>query len=266
MNVEETLFNLKLHGWCICENLIPAAVVDAVRQSVEATAADFAQDGANYINIPDVLNYNQSFAPYLAHKAILDPLRALWGPYVRLRTAKGLVMKPGHQRGGLHADGPYIQGAPVRMNAPYQDFIAKITVVWMLTPFTRENGGTLLVPGSHRADDNHTGAAESPIPHPAEVQATGAAGSAVVFDARLWHGGGSNNSDANRVGLVMTYFPWWLAQDQAMPPGTPERQRLKEETGLSDEELGPGTPLLPVEIYNGLAAEVKPLLRHWVRP
>ena len=77
--------------------------------------------------------------------------------------------------------------------------------------------------------------------------------------------GGSNNSDANRVGLVMPYFPWWLAQDQAMPPGTPERQRLKEETGLSDEELGPGTPLLPVEIYNGLAAEVKPLLRHWVR-
>ena len=97
------------------------------------------------------------------------------------------------------------------MNAPYQDFIAKVTAVWMLTPFTRENGATVLVPGSHRADNNRTGGLEQPVPHPGQIQVTGAAGSVVLFDARTWHGSGSNNSDQDRVGLVMAYFPWWLA-------------------------------------------------------
>ena len=50
-----------------------------------------------------------------------------------------------------------------------------------------------------------------------------------------------------------------------MPPGTPERERLKEETGLSDDELGAGTGLFPIEAYEALPEEVKPLLRHWVR-
>ena len=266
MTVEETLFHLKLHGWCLIENVIPAAEVNGVRQSIEATAADYARPDADSINIPDVLNVNQSFAPYLAHEAILGPLRALWGPYVRMRTAKGFVSKPGCQGGSLHADGPYIQSAPMRMDAPYQDFIAKVTAVWMLSPFTQENGGTLLVPGSHRADNNRTGGLDLPVPHPGQIQATGPAGSVVLFDARTWHGSGSNNSDEDRVGLVMAYFPWWLAQDPSMPPDTPERQRLTEETGLSDEELGAGTALLPTEVYRALPEDVKPLLRHWVRP
>lgn len=37
-------------------------------------------------------------------------------------------------------------------------------------------------------------------------------------------------------------------------------------TGLSDEELGAGTALLPTEVYRALPEDVKPLLRHWVRP
>tara|TARA_Y100000588_G_scaffold9994_1_gene11076 strand:+ start:146 stop:943 length:798 start_codon:yes stop_codon:yes gene_type:complete len=264
MTAEETLSQLKLHGWCVVENVIPPAEVDEVRQSVEASAAEFPVN-KNNINIPDVLNVNQSFAPYLADTAILEPLRALWGPYIRMRTAKGFVAQPGYEGGGLHADGPYIQSAPVRMNAPYQDFIAKVTVVWMLSPFTEENGGTLLVPGSHRAPNNRTGGLEQPVPHPSQIQATGAAGSVVMFDARTWHGSGSNHSAANRVGLVMAYFPWWLGQDSSMPVGTPERQRLKEETGLRDDELGAGTPFMPAEVYNALPEDIRSLTRHWVR-
>ena len=266
MTAEETLLELRLHGWCLIDNVIPKSEVDAVRRSIEATAGEYERDGEDTVNIPDVLNVVQSFAPFLAHEAMLEPLRVLWGPHIRLRTAKGFVAKPGCERGGLHADGPYIQGAAVKMNAPYQDFIAKVTAVWMLSPFTAENGATYVVPGSHRTSDNSTGGLELPIPYPSEVHATGAAGSVVLFDSRLWHASGANDSDENRVGLVLTYFPWWLGQDPSMPPGTPERERLKEETGLDDDQLGAGTALLPVEVYADLPEDVKPLLRHWVRP
>ena len=265
MNTEETLEQLRLHGWCTIQDVIPASEVEQVRRSVEATVLSRRKNDSDSVDTPDVLNVDQSFAPYLAHKSILEPLRALWGPYVRLRSAKGFVSRPGFTRGGLHADAPYIQGAPMRMNAPYQDFTAKVTTVWMLSSFTLENGGTILVPGSHRSENNRTGGLDLPVPHPGEVRATGAAGSVVMFDSRTWHGSGENGSEENRVGVVMTYFPWWLGQDPSMPPGTPERERLKEETGLSDDELGVGTGLFPVAAYEELPEDVKPLLRHWVR-
>ena len=49
---------------------------------------------------PTIISYHwdaqtQSFAPYLAHAAILKPLRALWGPCVRMRTAKGFMLQAG---------------------------------------------------------------------------------------------------------------------------------------------------------------------------
>tara|TARA_Y100000588_G_scaffold325140_1_gene358719 strand:- start:118 stop:918 length:801 start_codon:yes stop_codon:yes gene_type:complete len=266
MTAEETLGQLQLHGWCVVENVIPAVEVEAVRASVERSAAPYAINGKRSIDIPDVLNVDQSFAPYLANEAILAPLRLLWGSHIRLRTAKGFICKPGFERGGLHADGPYIQSAPLKMDAPYQDFIAKITAVWMLTAFTPENGATLVVPGSHRAPNNRTGGLEQPVPHPSEVWATGRAGSVVLFDSRTWHGSGANESKQNRIGLVMTYFPWWLGQDPAAPAGSSERERLKEETRLSDEELGAGTAFFPAAAYAALNENVKPLLRHWVRP
>ena len=61
---------------------------------------------------------------------------------------------------------------------------------------------------------------------------TGAAGSVLLFDNRLWHTGGANRSDGPRVGMINVYFPWWLCQDQNMPRGNDARERLKEETGL----------------------------------
>ena len=42
----------------------------------------------------------------------------------------------------------------------------------------------------------------------------------------------------------MVYFPWWLSQDQNRPPGTVQRELIKAETGYTDEQLGPGTPLV----------------------
>eukprot|EP01046_Picozoa_sp_COSAG06_P004643 COSAG06_NODE_197_length_20471_cov_11.067053_9_plen_97_part_00 len=61
---------------------------------------------------------------------------------------------------------------------------------------------------------------------------------------RCRHKGGINVSDIPRIGLIMVYFPWWLNQDQNRPPRTVQRELLKAETGLTDEALGPGTPLV----------------------
>ncbi len=73
-------------------------------------------------------------------------------------------------------------------------------VMWMITDFTVENGGTRFVPQSHlsgqqpRADRTYD-----------EVVAEGSAGSVVAWDGRTWHAAGRNVTDEPRVGIT-TYF------------------------------------------------------------
>lgn len=283
MKIEEILFHLKLSGWCVLDGIIPEDEVEDVKESIvlsaenqvagqkdsegrgQAQGAEVYDTSGSEVAIRNLINVNQSFARYLSDKRILDSAKVLFGPYIRMRTGKGFVDYPGCKRGNLHGDGPFNQRSPVCVFAPYQDAVMQLTTVWMFSPFTKDNGGTILVPGSHRSENNWTGGLDIEQPYPGEVQATGPAGSVVLFDSRLWHTNGANNSTDPRVGMIMTYFPWWLSQVPAMPPGTPERNSLMEETGLNNDELGPGTNLIPVEVYKGLPEDVKPLFRHWVQ-
>ena len=277
MSVNQILDQIKLHGWCVIPRVIPKNKVDIVRESIistglthneKVTVDDYGKPknlSDKNLTIRNLINVNQSFAPYLADKRILGVAKKLFGPYIRMRTGKGFVEYPGTKGGGLHGDGPFNQNPPIRVFAPYQDATMQLTTVWMLSSFTKKNGGTRLVPGSHRSETNGT-AVESLNSHPGEIQATGPAGSVVLFDSRLWHTNGPNNSDNPRVGMVMLYFPWWLSQDPSMPNGTATRTSLLEETGLQEHELKDGTALVPKSVYKKLPLDVKPLFRHWVAP
>ena len=74
----------------------------------------------------------------------------------------------------------------------------------MISPFRADNGGTLVVPQSHRFSNNPTGdnGVAPYASYPGELQVTGAAGSVLVYDSRLWHASGANRSDSPRVALV----------------------------------------------------------------
>jgi len=90
------------------------------------------------------------------------------------------------------------------------DMALTMNVMWMLVDFTEENGATRLVPGSHRVQ------AEPPHDRDvATIAGVGPAGSALVFDGRIWHGTGANTTaDQYRYG-VLTYFcrPWLRPQE-----------------------------------------------------
>ncbi len=77
---------------------------------------------------------------------------------------------------------------------------AAVNVLWMLVDFTAGNGGTRVVPGSHlfgrqpdRASDVEAVAAEGP------------AGTALIIDARIWHGTGANVTGGQRLALLTTF-------------------------------------------------------------
>jgi ectoine hydroxylase-related dioxygenase (phytanoyl-CoA dioxygenase family) len=71
----------------------------------------------------------------------------------------------------------------------------------MLDDFTTENGAIRVVPGSHRWGElpQHVLADPSAV-HPDEILLTGRAGTVVVMNAHMWHGGTANRtSDCRRA-------------------------------------------------------------------
>lgn len=263
MTINEMLLHLKIDGWYVIEDVIPQEKVDEVRQSVEETTyAKGSQVGVGGVaSRKGLLAFNQSFAPYLADKRILGIAETLFGPHVRISFTSAHINLPGNDRGGWHADWPFNQNNAGHIPAPYPDAVMHLTTLWMLSPFTTETGGTWIVPGSHRTNDNPTGdnGVDPYKPYPTEMQAVGRAGSVLMLDSRMWHAAAVNHSDKPRLGIAVRYAPWWLNLD-GLRPGSVERTRMSDETGINDPDQMP----VPAHVYEALPANVKPLFRHWV--
>jgi len=74
--------------------------------------------------------------------------------------------------------------------------------VWMLDDFTRENGPTRMVPGSHKWGTRPQDVLHDLFaPHPQEVLLTGKAGTIAVMNAHMWHGGTANLTARPRLAM-----------------------------------------------------------------
>ena len=117
-----------------------------------------------------------------------------------LNTGQLICIGPGETPQLLHRD---------ELNWPEaagRDSELTVTAIFALTDFTKENGATVIAPGSHRwpgampaVDSNQT------------CQATMPAGSALLYSGKVIHGGGPNSSvDQWRVGLHAGFVLGWL--------------------------------------------------------
>ena len=102
----------------------------------------------------------------------------------------------------------------------------------------RDNGATMLVPGSHRWNKER-------IAQPEEiVQAEMSAGSVLFWLGGLLHGAGSNTSSDWRYGVILTYSAGWVRQEENQYLDVPQERLL----ALSPEVRR----LAGFEMYRGL--------------
>ncbi len=279
MSVSEKSLQLEMNGFCVIEGVISEDRMDNLRDSVvtaqaahdeksraklEKTRARGHRVGVKGVgNLNQVINHTQTFAPYLADRRILDIAEAVFGPYVRISCTDCVINHPGNERGYWHADWPFNQTNASRIPAPYPDAIMHLSTIWMLSPFSPQTGGTFVLPGSHRMNNNPSAGGmegvDADAPHPAEIQVSGSAGSVLLYDSRLWHAVAPNRSDRPRVALIVRYAPWWLNLNPTMI-GAPEHTRMVVETGKKNYESTP----VKRGVYESLPDDVKPLYRHWV--
>lgn len=75
----------------------------------------------------------------------------------------------------------------------------------------RENGCTIVVPGSHRSGEYTDREFENFVDVELEM------GDIVIWDSRLWHGTRKNCSDRSRWMIIMSFGMWWMKQDVDIP-------------------------------------------------
>lgn len=132
--------------------------------------------------------------------AILGLAEAALGPWcdrIQLNLAQAIELHPGALAQFPHRDQDMWRGEQGRI-----EYL--VNVMWPLTPFTAENGATLIWPGSHgpRASAD---AGEEPA-----IVAEALPGDAIVFLGSTLHGAGANRSTAVRRGIIISYCLGWL--------------------------------------------------------
>lgn len=145
--------------------------------------------------LADLVNKDPVFEVCFTDPRVLACIAHVLGEF-KLSSLNSRAALPGHGLQALHAE-----GGPVG-TGPYQ----VCNSIWLLDDFTMDNGATRVVPGSHRLTMSVRDAVADPAAaHPDEVRLIAPAGTVVVFNSHLWHGGTINRTSRPRR-AVHSYF------------------------------------------------------------
>ena len=198
----------------LAEPGLTGKVTAELRQKLDSSGLGSSSEfnGAKTLRSGSVLANAPCAAPLLDHDMVVDVANEILLPHCatyQVGSITAIEILPGESAQALHRDDSLY---PIEING----MELEIGVMWALNDFTLENGATRVVPGSHRfirswhlPDLSNWEAAVMP------------AGSALFYMGSTWHGGGANNSNEPRLGLINTYSLGWLRQESNQYLETP---------------------------------------------
>jgi len=135
-------------------------------------------------------------------KKILDGFLGPFCDDYQINLTQAVSIGPKEKPQILHRDRGMYGGFIPRKIEPL------LGTVWAITEFTKENGATQVVPGSHTWDKNRE-------PLPEEIAyAEMKPGSVFLYTGTVLHGGGENLTDSHRLGVFIHYSLSWLRQQE----------------------------------------------------
>lgn len=223
-DLDKARAQLDAEGYCIVPNVLSPKEIAAIKaRLIDQAAGEDARGVGSHDGGPTrpnqrvfmLLNKGKVFRDLMLHPIIDELMGHLLGPDFLISSLTANIARPGGDNMGLHTDQGYVGfWTPVP---------AVANIAWMLDDFTADNGGTRLVPRSHRfALDGSPRASDKPltpeqIPTQAHtIGAEGPAGSILCFDGRVFHGTGANKSDRQRHALLSYHCrPWVRTQENS---------------------------------------------------
>ena len=199
----ETKERLDRNGFAPLPGILSAAQVDAfnsrlaelTREEGDLAGLEVHQE-AGTDRLADLVNKDPMFEVCFTHPLVLAAMAHVLGEF-KLSSLNSRAALPGQGLQGLHADWG--------RREPGEGF-SVCNSIWLLDDFTAENGATRVVPGSHLRPELPGDVVDDPsAPHPDQVQLTAPAGTVVIFNSHVWHGGTLNRSDRPRRAMH-SYF------------------------------------------------------------
>jgi ectoine hydroxylase-related dioxygenase (phytanoyl-CoA dioxygenase family) len=191
-------------GYVVLEDAMAWERLEALRRRVaelyelegDRAGAEFKQE-PGCLRLANLVDKGAVFEAVIADPQILACVRHVLGQHLKLSSLNARTALPGSAGQPLHVD----MGA-----IPDEQGYWVCNCVWMLDDFTPDNGPLRVVPGSHRFGQRPEEVIADPAaPHPGEVLITGRAGSIIVINAHLWHGGLANRTAAPRTAVHAFY-------------------------------------------------------------
>lgn len=224
-SADEVIDALNRDGCAVIENLASRMTVGAIARDIgpylEKTpnanghfvGFSTKRTGGAFKKAPDTIGLAMN-------PLLLGVIDAILGPSCsryQINLTQFISLQPGQREQIFHRDQDMFGTHP-------KEFEYLVNVLWAVDDFTRENGATVVAPGSHRWP-----AERMPEPHETCVVEM-EKGSALLFLGSFKHGAGANVSNRSRLGLVISYCLGWLRQYEnqylVMPPsiakGLPE--------------------------------------------
>ncbi len=215
---------MRRDGAVVVSSLVEPRLMDTVtaelRGRLDASGLETSSDfnGDKTLRTNSILMSAPSAAALIDHDLVVAVANEILLPYCasyQVGSMTAIEILPGEAAQALHRDDSLY---PIEING----MELEIGVMWALDDFTEENGGTRVVPGSHRFIRSWhlpdlTGWESAVMPK----------GSVLFYMGSTWHGGGANRSDAPRLGLINTYSLGWLRQESNQNLETPPESAAK---------------------------------------
>lgn len=192
-------------GYYIIENALPRVTIDALHADLDPIFAvtplcEGRFYGEKTKRFASLLKRSDHAAALVLHPAILAMVDAVLGAAcdrIQLNVAQAIEIHRGEARQLPHRDHDMWQG-----QKGGHEYL--VNIIWPLTPFTRDNGATLLYPDSHGPE----GMARETLSDP--IAAECPPGTAICFLGSTAHGAGANITAQARRGIVVGYCLGWL--------------------------------------------------------
>jgi ectoine hydroxylase-related dioxygenase (phytanoyl-CoA dioxygenase family) len=121
--------------------------------------------------------------------------------HIQINLTQGIRINPGEKAQIIHPDSAMFP-------LPNKPFEFMVNALWAYSAFKKENGATLIVPGSHKWQEGRQ-------PNPNEIMyAEMPPGSVLIYAGSLLHAGGANVTDEPRTGITISYSLGWLRQSE----------------------------------------------------
>ncbi|OBG50217.1 phytanoyl-CoA dioxygenase family protein [Mycobacterium sp. E735] len=192
-------------GHVIWHDLLTPEQCDEIREVTQPWLGHTGRnsfEGRRTQRIYSLLSRTRMCDGIVDHPRVLAVLDRLLMPNYLLSALQAINIQPGEAAQLAHHDDGFYP-----IPRPREPLAA--ATIWAIDDFTADNGATVLYPGSHRWGKRRPGPDDRALP------VVMPAGSCVFFVGTLWHGGGANSTDRDRLAVTAQYCQPWLRPMEA---------------------------------------------------